>query len=66
MDVFDYFGHSTKRKGELREFATFCNFECMNILAYFSFLGISLITGSTVIIESTFRHLFMQLLCATL
>ena len=42
VDVFYYFDHSTKRKGELQDFATFCNVESCKILKYVSTRWLSL------------------------
>ena len=42
VDVFYYFDHSTKRKGELRDFATFCIVESRKILKHVSTRWLSL------------------------
>lgn len=42
VDVFYYFDHSTKRKGELREFSHFCDIESRKILKYVSTRWLSL------------------------
>ena len=45
VDVFYYFDHSTKRKGELREFSQFCSIESREILLkYVSPCWLSLLT----------------------
>ena len=45
VDVFYYFDHSTKRKGELQGFTQFCNIESWNILKYISTPWLSLQTS---------------------
>ena len=42
VDVFYYFDHSTKRKGELREFSHFCDIESRKMLKYVSTRWLSL------------------------
>ena len=42
VDVFYYFDHSTKRKGQLREFAQFCDIESRKMLKYVSTRWLSL------------------------
>ena len=39
VDVFYYFDHSTKRKGQLREFAQFCDMESRKMIKYYRHTG---------------------------
>ena len=45
VDVFYYFDHSTKRKGELADFSHFCNTESRKMLKYVSTRWLSLQTS---------------------
>ena len=45
VDVFYYFDHSTKRKGEFREYAQFCDIEYHKMLKYVSTRWLSLQTS---------------------
>ena len=51
VDVFYYFDHSTKRKGELREFATFRSIESRKILKFVSTHSLSLQTSVERILQ---------------
>ena len=45
VDIFYFFDHSTKRKGQLREFAQFCDIEYRKMLKYVSTRWLSLQTS---------------------